>query len=911
MEATEKKRFFIIDGNAYIYRSFHAIRELATSTGVPTNAIFGFMNMMMKILRESKPEYLVITFDTAAPTFRHKEYVDYKKDRPGMPDELAQQFPVVKHILEALCIPIVEKPGFEADDIIGTLAKKAENAGMDVTIVTSDKDAFQLVSPNIKIRPYGFRGIKDEDFTYDENEVINKYDVPPSKITDLLGLMGDTSDSIPGVPSIGPKTAASLLNQFDSMEELLDHLDEVKNERIRELLRQYADQAKLSKRLATLDLFVPINDNLEDYKIELSDKGLPASCREGELLTLFHDLEFRKFIKDLDLLPEQDKQIETSYHTILSESELNELAKRLKESTEFAIDTETNGLDPIKSELVGISISLKPNEAYYIPIQHRYIGVPEQLPMETVVNILKPILEDPNIGKIGQNIKYDLQILRNCGIELKGMSFDTMIASYVINPLTKHDLDNISMELLNHKMIPIEELIGKGKDQRTMEEVEVEKVSEYSCEDADITMQLKNFMHPKLTEYGLDNVFHEIELPLISVLADMEMIGIKIDTKWLKYLSDKLFKQLESLTSEIYDLAGEEFNINSTQQLGKILFDKLNMPTGKKTKSGGYSTNEAELAKLSLAGYKLPSKMLEYRTLAKLKSTYVDALPQNINPKTGRVHTSFNQAVTETGRLSSSNPNLQNIPIRTEEGREIRRAFIPDNDCCVLVTADYSQIELRMLAHLSKDKALTEAFANNQDIHASTAALIFDVPIDQITPEMRRQAKTINFGVIYGMGAFRLANELGISNSEAQKFIDEYFATYAGVKTYFDKMMNFARENGYVTTISGRRRFIREINSSDHNQRAFGERIAINTPVQGSAADMIKLAMIKIADLIKSEKWETKLLLQVHDELVFDVPEDELEKVVPHIRSLMENALKLDVPIKVDVGVGKSWLEAK
>lgn len=911
METTEKKKFFIIDGNAYVYRSFHAIRELATSTGVPTNAIFGFMNMMMKILRESKPEYLAITFDTPAPTFRHKEYENYKKDRPGMPDELAKQFPVIKQIMESLCIPMVEKPGFEADDIIGTLAKKAENAGMDVIIVTSDKDAFQLVSPNIKICPFGFKGIKEEDFTYDENEVINKYGVPPSKITDLLGLMGDSSDSIPGVPNIGPKTASSLLNQFDSIEDILYHLDKVKNERIRELLREYADQAKLSKRLATIDTFVPIGDNLDDYKIEFSDKGLPSNCRESDLLTLLQNLEFRKFIKELDLATEPREQIETKYHTILSESELNELIERLKESNEFAIDTETSGLDPIRAELAGISISINPYEAYYIPIQHRYIGSPEQLPMKKVIDGLKPVLENQNIGKIGQNIKYDLQIFRNYGIYLQDISFDTMIASYVINPLTKHDLDTMAMELLDHKMIPIEELIGKGKDQRTMDEVEVEKVSNYSCEDADITLQLKNLMQPQLTEYDLEKVFHEIELPLIPVLADMEMIGIKIDTEWLKSLSSKLSKRLDSLTSEIYTLAGEEFNINSTQQLSKILYEKLNMPTGKKTKSGGYSTNEAELEKLSLAGYELPIKMLEYRGLAKLKSTYVDALPLSINPKTGRVHTSFNQAVTETGRLSSSNPNLQNIPVRTEEGREIRRAFIPEKDNCVLVTADYSQIELRMLAHLSKDGVLTEAFKNDQDIHSSTASLIFGVPIDKITSDMRRQAKTINFGIIYGMGAFRLANELDISNSEAQKFIDGYFATYSGVKSYFDEMVKFAKKSGYVTTISGRRRFIREINSSDNNQRALGERIAINTPVQGSAADMIKLAMIRIAEKIKSDAWETKLLLQVHDELIFEVPEYELDKIIPDIKSLMENALSLDVPIKVDVGIGKSWLDAK
>ena len=909
MEATEKKRFFIIDGNAYVYRSFHAIQNLATSTGMPTNAIFGFVNMILKVLRDEKPDYIAVAFDTAAPTFRHKEYAGYKADRPGMPDDLIQQFPVIKEVLEISGIKIIEQPGFEADDIIGTLANKAESSGIDITIVTSDKDAFQLVSPNITIKPYGFRGIHEEDFIYNEAEVKNRYGIEPSKITDLLGLMGDTSDSIPGVPGIGPKTAADLLRQFGNMEVLLEQVDKVKNERIRNLLKQYADQARLSKRLATIDQYVPIESKMDDFKLEVLPKGIPAKCDEGKLLALFQRLEFRKFVKELNLAP-PEKEIETKYHTILSEAELQELVDRMKNSSELAIDTETNSIDPITAELAGISVSIQPYEAFYIPVSHRYIGAPIQLPTELVIGKLKPILEDPSIGKIGQNVKYDLQVLRRYGVELKGISFDTMIASYVINPLTKHGLDDMSLEFLNHKMIPIEDLIGKGKDQRTMDEVEVEKVSEYSCEDADITLQLKNLMDVQLHKYDLESVFHEIELPLIPVLADIEMTGVKIDTDWLKALSVQLAKQLDSLTSEIYELAGEEFNINSTQQLGKILYEKLNLPTGKKTKTG-FSTNEAELVKLSAAGHELPSKMLEYRSIAKLRSTYVDALPQSINPKTGRIHTSFNQAVTETGRLSSSNPNLQNIPIRTELGKEIRRAFITDKDSCVILSADYSQIELRMLAHLSKDKALTEAFVKNQDVHASTAALIFGVPIENVNSEMRRQAKTINFGVIYGMGAFRLSNELGIKQAEAQNFIDSYFNTYSGVRTYFDGVTEFARQNGYVTTISGRRRLIPEINSKDHNQRAFAERTAINTPVQGSAADMIKLAMIKIADLFKSEGWKSKLLLQVHDELVFEVPDDELDKVTEGIRSVMESALPLDVPVKVDIGVGKNWLDAK
>ena len=908
MEETDKKRFYIIDGNAYIYRSFHAIQNLSTSTGMPTNAIFGFINMIMKVLRDEKPDFIAVAFDTAAPTFRHKEFSGYKADRPGMPEDLISQFPTIKEILQILGISIVEHPGYEADDIIGTLAKKAEGADIDVTIVTSDKDAFQLVSDNIKIRPYGFRGIHDDDFIYNNSEVKNRYGVDPDKITDLLGLMGDTSDSIPGVPGIGPKTAAELLGQFESIDDLLERVESVKNERIRNLIKEYAEQAKLSKRLATIDQYVPISSQLNDFRLDVLQNGVPAKCDQRKLLELFQELEFRKFIKDLDLSAPEAEKSETRYYTILSESDLHELISRLENSSEFAIDTETDSIDPISAEIVGISVAIQPYEAFYIPLSHSYISAPAQLPINLVISMLKPVLENPSIAKIGQNIKYDYQVLRRYGVEIAGISFDTMIASYILNPSSRgHDLDSMAMTFLNHKMIPIEELIGKGKEQITMSEVEVEKVSLYSCEDADITLQLKKIIEPKLVE--LESVFKEIELPLIPVLADMEMIGVKIDVKWLNELSVKMSRQLDDLTREIYNLAGEEFNINSTQQLGDILFNKLKLPSGKKTKTG-YSTNEAELERLSEAGYDLPSKVLQYRSTAKLKSTYVDALPANINPRTGRIHTSFNQAVTETGRLSSSNPNLQNIPIRTEEGKEIRKAFIPDNGK-LLLTADYSQIELRMLAHLSKDSAMTEAFRKGEDIHSSTASLIFGLPIDQITPEMRRRAKTVNFGIIYGISAFRLSNDLGFSVSEAQNFIDSYFRTYSDVKSYFEELVSFARKNGYIATISGRQRRIPEINSTNKSQREFAERIAINTPVQGSAADLIKLAMIKIADFLRLRGLKANLLLQVHDELIFEVPEDELELVTSNVCNLMENAMTLDVPIKADFGIGKNWLDAK
>ena len=903
MEASEKKKFFIIDGNAYIYRAFFAIPELTTSKGLPTNAVFGFTSLMLKLLREDKPDYIAIAFDTPEPTFRHKAYADYKSDRPPMPETLVQQLPVIRETLEALDIPILEMPGYEADDVIGTLAKKVEEAGMEAYLVTGDKDAFQLVSPNIKVYPCGFRGMLPTGEVFDEKAVEEKHGVKPNKITDIMGLIGDKTDSIPGVPGIGEKTAPTLINQFGSLEELLEHADEVKSESQKRLLKDYKDQALLSKTLATIDLHVPIQVDLENCKI--------SDLNHDKLLNLFRRLEFRKFIQDLDLSPSQQEKVEVKYNTILKETELEELVEKFLHVQEFAIDTETNGVNPITSDLVGISIAFQPHEAYYIPVFHRYMGMPEQLPIKSVLDKFKPILADPSIGKIGQNIKYDLHLLRRYGVEIDGISFDTMLASYILNPSARgHDLDTLSLDYIGHKMVSIEELIGKGKNQITMEEVDIERVTHYSSEDADITLQLKRRLESELQKNDLESVFREIELPLIPVLADMEMNGVKIDTVSLAEISIKLSKRLEELTKGIYDLAGEEFNINSPKQLGYILFEKMKLPSGKKTKTG-YSTNEAELERLAAAKYQLPSLILEYRGIAKLKSTYVDALPQSINPATGRVHTSFNQAVTETGRLSSSNPNLQNIPIRTEEGREIRGAFIPGDGFDFILTADYSQIELRMLAHLSGDPVLTEAFQKGDDIHSRTASLIFGAPIDQVTSDMRRQAKTVNFGVIYGMGAFRLARELDITLSDAQKFIDSYFQTYAGVKSYFEGIVEFARKNGYVATISGRKRKMTEMHSRDKNIREFAERSAINTPVQGSAADLIKVAMIKIANFLKTSNLKSRLLLQVHDELIFEVVESELDIVKSNVIALMEKAIPLNVPVKVDIGVGKSWLEAK
>ncbi|MBD3184938.1 DNA polymerase I [Candidatus Poribacteria bacterium] len=890
-----------MDGNAYIYRAFYAIEDLSTSTGIPTNAVFGFTRLLLSLLHDDQPDYIAIAFDSAGPTFRHKEFAEYKADRPKMPDTLSQQLPTIREVVDALNVSVIEVPGYEADDIIGTLAKKAEAQDMEVVIVTGDKDALQLVTPNIKVNPYSFRGVFEKGFVYDEEKVRSRHGVEPDKITDIMGLMGDKIDNIPGVPGIGKVTAPKLINEFGSLEELLENIDEVKSNSQRKALEEFKDQALLSKRLATIDVDVPLQVNIPDLKVK--------DYEDEKLLELFLKLEFRQFIKDMDL--GRDKVVETKYHTILDESDLDKLVESLKQVQEFAIDTETTDIDPISAELVGISISYKPHEAYYIPVGHRYMSCPEQIPLETVIKKLMPVLADPKIGKIGQNIKYDIQILRKYGAEIENISYDTMLGSYILNPSARrHSLDNMSLEYFGYEMIPIETLIGKGKNQTTMDSVDLEAASKYACEDADLTLRIKEQQEPGLQKNDLESVFREIELPLIPVLADMELTGIKLDTGYLKEVSTKMDTRLKALTDNIFELAGESFNINSPKQLSYILFEKLGLPPGKRTKTG-YSTNEAELERLSSAGYELPEAVLEYRSLSKLKSTYVDALPASINPETARVHTFFNQAVTETGRLSSSNPNLQNIPVRTEEGREIRRAFIPGGECNLLLAADYSQIELRMLAHLSGDATLVDAFRKDEDIHSRTGSLIFGLPIDQITPEMRRQAKTINFGVIYGMGAFRLARELDIPLKDAKTFIESYFATYSGVKEYFDGIIEFARENGYVTTISGRRRRISEIKSRNRNTREFAERTAINTPVQGSAADMIKMAMIKIADFFKSKKLKSKLLLQVHDELVFEVAEEELDMVNENVIKLMEEAMKLEVPIKVDVGIGKNWLEAK
>lgn len=887
---------YLMDGNSNIYRLYYAISTpLSTSTGLPTEAILGFARIILKLLKEEKPEYMAVVFDAAAPTFRHELFTAYKAQRPRMPSDLVQQIPYIKRFIRALNIPILEIPGYEADDVIGTLAKKAEQLGIHTIILSPDKDFLQLVSDKIQVlsERMGHRVL------YDREKVKERYGVEPEKIPDVLGLMGDQSDNVPGVPGIGEKTAGKLIREYGSVEELLRHIDKVKNVKQRENLKQFGEVALKSKELVTLNTNVPVEWNLEEFRL--------SEPNRSELIPLLQELEFQSILKEM--LPEEkiEKNPSQKYITVLSPSQLNEVIEALKASKGFAIDTETTHPEPMRAKLVGISFSLKPHQAFYIPVGHTPEKVPAQLDLKEVLSRLKPLLEDARIAKYGQNMKYDKIVLANYGIDLQGLDFDTMIASYLLNPSRHaHNLEDIALEYLGYKRnLTYKLVVGSGTKAVTMDQAPIEKVACYSCEDVDLVFQLTQHLRPQLQQKNLEKLFYQVEMPLIEVLAQMERNGVRIDPNLLAALSRELDQELERLSSEIYALAGVEFNVNSPKQLGEILFEKLKLPVIRKTKTG-YSTDVDVLEELA-KGHPLPSKILEYRQLSKLKSTYVDALPKMVHPETGRIHTSYNQTVTATGRLSSSDPNLQNIPIRTPIGRRIRQAFIPA-DGYLLLSADYSQIELRILAHLSGDEKLIEAFRRDEDIHTRTAIEVLGVKdASEMTPELRRKAKAVNFGIIYGIGSFSLAKDLGISTKEAQQYINNYFARYVGVKRYLDKMIEKARTEGYVTTLLNRIRYIPEIKSKDWSTRQFGERTAINTPIQGTAADMIKLAMIRIHRQLKEKFPEVKMILQVHDELVFEVPENQIELVKPLIREGMETVLELSVPIKVDIHVGRNW----
>jgi len=895
-----KKRLFLIDGTALAYRSYFAFirNPLINSKGENTSAVFGFTNSILKIIKDENPDYIGVVFDTGKPTFRHEMYPEYKATREKMPDEMRPQLGRIKEVIEAFNIPVLEMEGFEADDVMGTLAEKVSGQSIDVFLVTGDKDFMQLVKPGIFV--YNVKaGGKDAEIL-DNEKVTEKLGITPGQVIDLFGLMGDKSDNVPGIPGIGEKTALKLLSEFESLENILNNLESIKKESLRNKIKEFQDLAALSKKLVTIKRDVPVELNLKALEKEDYDRDA--------LFQLFKELEFTSL---LDKIAEKNTNDGKHYHLITTLSDLEELTENLKR-TDFAFDLETTSSDPMRAEIVGFSFSFREGEAYYIPVK-----APENsqtLNIDKVLLYLKPVMEKEKFKKTGQNAKYDIIILKRNGISVKGLEFDTMIASYLLNPgKHQHNLDSISMDYLNYKKISIKDLIGEGRKQISMEEVPVDKIMIYACEDADITLRLKNILYPLLEEQKIYPLFREIEIPLIDVLIEMEMNGIKLETGFLKNMSLELEKGLKQLEEEIYVMAGEEFNINSPQQLGKILYEKLEIhkemgiKRAKKTKTG-YSTDVATLERYK--GLPLPKAILTYRTLMKLKSTYVDTLPKLINPDTGKVHTSFNQTVTATGRLSSSDPNLQNIPIRTKLGKEIRKAFVPSAPDGNIVSADYSQVELRLLAHLSQDETLLKSFKSGEDIHRRTASLIFDVPLEDVSETMRYKAKSINFGIIYGMREFRLSREIEISVEEARSFIESYFNNYPEVYNYLERQKELAQRNKYVVTLLGRRRYIPEIESD--NQRIFQNalNIAVNTPIQGTAADLIKKAMINIHKKIKHNKLPINMILQIHDELVFEIPDDYLDEGKNLIRDEMENALELSVPLKVDIGTGKSWYEA-
>ena len=887
----QPKRLFLIDGSSYIYRAYYAIRHLSNSQGMATNAIYGFTNMLLKVIRESQPDQLAVIYDSKGPTFRKDIYPEYKANRSAMPEDLVPQIPYIKRVVEAFNLPGIEKAGYEADDIIATLASKFAAKGIEVTVVTGDKDLMQIVSDRVCL----LDTMKDK--ISGPAEVFERFG-GADKVVEVQALAGDSSDNVPGVPGIGEKTAKALIDEFGDVETLLASLDQLKGKR-RENLENFADQARLSKQLVTL---------ITDLDLDVDDDAFVMAEPNRQALTeLFKECEFNKLLQEFSDDSRASAK-EASYRAVLNERDLAEMVAALEASERFAFDTETTGLDPLRADLVGLSFAVIAGEAWYVPVSHRYLGVPEQLPLDKVLAAVGPLLGSAEHLKIGQNLKYDILVMGRVGVAVTEPLFDTMLASYLANSAAQsHGMDSLATELLDYRTIPYSEVAGSGKKKICFDEVEVEKATVYAAEDADITLRLYEKLLPMIAEQQQQELFDHVEMALLPILVKMEQAGIRIDAELLNGLSADMEKKLAALEVEIHGLAGTTFNIGSPKQLGEVLFERLGLAKGKKTKTG-WSTDVEVLSNLA-EEHEIAAKILDYRSLSKLKGTYTDALPKLIHPDTGRIHSSFNQAVTATGRLSSSDPNLQNIPIRTEEGRRIREGFIP-SEGCLLLAADYSQVELRILAHMADEPALKEAFARGEDIHRRTASEVLGLFPEMVTDEQRRQAKAINFGVIYGMSAFGLAKQLGISRREAQTFIDTYFERYPGIRTFMDSCIAEAREKMYVTTLLGRRCAIPEINSKNGAVRGYAERNAINYPVQGSAADIIKVAMVRIAHRLVREGLETRMLLQVHDELVFDVPEGELENVTALVTEEMEGAVDVSVPLLVEVGHGHNWREA-
>lgn len=888
------KKLFLVDGNSLLYRSYYAIQKLSTSQGFPTNAIFGFLSTLRKIIERDRPAYLGVVFDTGKPTIRHKVFKDYKAHRKPMPEDLVPQLPVLKKVLAAMNIPCFEYADYEADDVLASLARKAARENIPAVIVTTDKDLLQLVDASVNV--YN----PSKDIYLDEKTVVNFFGVPPGQVIDVLSLWGDPSDNVPGVPGIGEKTSKMLIREFGSLDNLLDNLDKIKNPRLREKIKENLDQLAVSRQLVTVEANLDIPFRLEDFAV--------SPPRRETLIPLLRELEFTSLLDDyLD----KPGEAQADYRAILGLDELADLVGRIKACGFVSIDTETDSPSPTRARLVGLSFSVKAGEAFYLPLGHDYPGAPAQILVDKALPLVAEVLADERIKKIGQNIKYDYIILHRAGVPLRGLDKDTMVLSYLLEPnWGKHNLDKLALTYLQTKTIPYEAVTGKGKNQMTMNAVAVEKVVPYACQDADLALRLSTFLWPRVVAKGLDTLYREIELPLIEVLADMEMAGVKVDEAALHALSRELETQLGELERKIFELSGEEFNLNSSQQLAHVLFHKLQLTPSRRTKITKKYSTSLDILKDLAPLHPLAQYALEYRQLAKLKSTYADALPLLINPATGRIHTSYNQTVAATGRLSSSEPNLQNIPLRGELGQRFRRAFIPEPGHFFLA-ADYSQIELRVLAHLSEDPALIETFVADRDIHEETARQVFGPVLPHLREELRRRAKVINFSIIYGTSAFSLAKELATSSREAQRFIDRYFEQHPRVQAFLEAAVQEAQEKGYTQTLFGRIRQVPELKQKDKAIQQAGRRIALNAPIQGSAADLMKKAMIDIAREFRSQGLRARMILQVHDELVFEVPAEEKARVESIVRQKMEHVFPLKVPLRVHLGWGQNWAEAK
>ena len=899
---SKNNELYLIDGMALIYRAHFALirQPLFSSGGKPTSAIFGFMNMLLKLIKEQSPAKIAIVLDSKEPTFRHELFTDYKATREKMPDDLSVQLEPLFEILSATRIPMIKCPGYEADDIIGTLAKQADEMGVVTKIVSGDKDLMQLITENVFMFTPG--NSRKPDVLYDREGVIEKWGVPPERIIDLMALTGDSSDNIPGVKGVGPKTGKKLLDEFDTFDNLIDNIEEIKNPRVMEKLRNDKDLAILSKQLVTIDLDVPIELNIDDLNLQQFDVDvLVGRLKEFELNSIVEKIYSLENIES----DHKIEKVEKDYKTILDKTSLDKMVAEIKQAELISFDTETTSLNAHKAELVGMSFSIKEHSGWYVPIDYPDEGIKSDLSIEYILDSLKPFFEDESNKICGQNLKYDALVLNNYNIHLNGIYFDTMVAAHLLKPESNSlKLDSLSQYYLSYSMQPIEDLIGTGKDQKKMNEASLEEVAFYAVEDADVVYQLVKKFKPLLKENNIDKPFYSIDMPLVSVLIDMEKNGAYLDMDFLSDLSDQFNNALRDLEDKIYAVSESEFNINSPKQLAEVLFDQLELKMIKKR------STDVNVLKVLKNHHPLPQFILDYRQYKKLLSTYIDAFPNHINPNTDRVHTTFNQTIASTGRLSSTKPNFQNIPIRTDLGKEIRKAFVPKEKGWQIISMDYSQVELRIMAHFANEETLIDAFQNDKDIHSQTASLVYGIPIDWVDADQRRTAKVVNFGIMYGAGPYRMSQELNISMVDAKGIIETYFKTYPGIKSFIDSTVENAKANGYVSTLLGRRRNTQNIMSSRQQIVNAEIRAAINMPIQGTAAELIKLAMIHIQDEILKRNMKSKMILQIHDELLFESPEDEIDDLINMATKKMESAMKLSVPLKVDTGIGDNWFDA-